>query len=78
LLWNFGLAAPPASEVMLQFKGLQGSWRWARTTLDATASGNDENQRLVRTKSSSLPEDSAEIRLAFEPYQVSLITLEKK
>jgi xylan 1,4-beta-xylosidase len=78
LLWNFGLAAPPASEVMLQFKGLQGSWRWTRTTLDATASGNDENQRLVRTKSSSLPEDAAEIRLAFEPYQVSLITLEKK
>jgi xylan 1,4-beta-xylosidase len=77
LLWNFGLMGPPAKEVMLQIKGLQGKWRWTRTTLDAAASGNDENQRLNRTKASDVPE-AAEIKTNLKPYQVSLITLEKK
>ncbi len=77
LLWNFGVKMPAASEVILQFEGLNGPWRWTQTKLDAAVPGNDENQRLIQTKASALSE-SAEIKVALEPYQVNLITLEKK
>jgi xylan 1,4-beta-xylosidase len=77
LLWNFGLATPPAREVSLQLKGLQGQWQSTQTTLDATVPGSDENQRLLRTRGVDV-QQSAEIQINLEPYQVSLITLEKK
>ena len=77
LLWNFGLATPPARDVSLQLKGLEGKWQWTQTTLDATTPGNDENQRLRRTKASDV-QQSAEVQINLEPYQLSLITLEKK
>jgi hypothetical protein len=77
LLWNFELETPPARDVSLQVKGLEGKWQWTQTTLDATAPGNDENQRLKRTKASDVQE-SAGIQINLAPYQLSLITLEKK
>jgi hypothetical protein len=77
LLWNFGLSAPPKHEVLLQFKGLQGKWQWTQTTLDATVPGSDENQRLARTRAAAV-QSSAEIQINLEPYQVCLMTLEKK
>jgi xylan 1,4-beta-xylosidase len=77
LLWNFGLSAPPKQEVLLHFKSLQGKWQWTQTTLDATVPGSDENQRLARTRAAAV-QQSAEIQINLEPYQVSLITLEKK
>jgi hypothetical protein len=77
LMWNFRLETPPARTVSLELKGLQGKWHWTRTTLDAAAPGDDENQRLKRTKASDIGE-SAEIQVNLEPYELSLITLEKK
>jgi len=77
LLWNFGLATPPARDVSLQLKGLEGKWQWTQTTLDAATHGNDENQRLRRTKASDVQESEG-IQVNLEPYQLSLVTVEKK
>jgi xylan 1,4-beta-xylosidase len=78
LIWNFALEAPPEVSVLLQFKGLNGQWKLFRTVLDASTASNDENHRLRRSTAPDVSPEAPEFEIKLKPYEVSLITLEKK
>jgi hypothetical protein len=78
LLWNFAMNAPPEVDVALQFHGLEGQWKLWRTVLDASTASNDENHCLRRGADKDLSLENPKFEIKLAPYEVSLITLEKK
>jgi xylan 1,4-beta-xylosidase len=78
LIWNFALNAPPDASVVLQFSGIKGQWRIWKTTLDASTASNDENHRLRRGPITDLSPETPKFEINLAPYEVSLITLEKR
>jgi len=78
LIWNFALSAPPEVQVAIQFTGLEGQWKLWKTELDASTAGNDENQRLRRGADKDLSSGNPKFEIKLAPYEVSLITLEKR
>ena len=78
LIWNFALETPPEVDVALQFKGLKGEWRAWKTVLDASTASNDENHRLRRGPITDLSSETPKFETRLAPYEVSLVTLEKK
>jgi len=78
LIWNFAVNAPPEAGVAIQFNGLEGQWRLWRIVLDASTSSNDENHRLRRGPNQDLSMETPRLEIKLAPYEISLITLEKK
>ena len=78
LVWNFGVSAPPGAEAVIEFKGLRGDWRLRQIMLDAATPSNDENHRLRSSAPVTIPSEKPEFGIKLDPYEVSLITLEKE
>jgi xylan 1,4-beta-xylosidase len=77
LVWNFGVKEPPARNVRVAIRNLNGKkWFFRRTMLDAVAANNDENARLHPVRTQNL-ENITELEEGFElpPYGVALLSL---
>jgi hypothetical protein len=57
---------------------LRERWRLWKTTLDAATASKDENHRLRRESFPDVSPEMPELKVNLAPYEVSLITLEKK